>query len=352
MIKSSHWLTATLVAALLLGGCREGDLREKAQVNLPVKEVAVSAARLTPIHNQIEILGTVASRNRAEIAGKVSGTITTLPVQLGQEVRRGDLLVELSAGEIDARMRQAQAQLQQARRNLERERKLLEKKAATPESVKSLAESLAIAEAAYEEARIIQGYTKIMAPFDGRVTAKMAAIGDLATPGKPLLVVEDELQLQVLADIPEAMILRVRQGDTLLVAIPSASLTVTGTVAEVAHSANPTTRSGPVKLDIDAHPDLRPGQFARIVLSTHEAETLVVPKAALITRGQMELLYVVNNDTAQLRLVRSGSAYGDDIEILSGLEPQEQVVVDGHQQLRDGQPVSMQTTAAGKENRG
>lgn len=340
-MKPLWYIVAFLSAVLFLCGCKEEEHQGTARERLPQVEVTVAQVRQVPVADQRELLGTVESKYRAEISAKVSGTITDLPVVLGSEVAKGELLLQISAGEIDARLQQSQAQLHQARRNLEREKKLLAKNAATPESVKSLGESLAIAEATYQEARIIQSYTRIEAPFAGRVTKKLVNIGDLATVGKPLLNIEDESQLQVITDIPEALILKVKQGEVLSVAIPSAGLTVTGTVAEVAPTADPATRSGQVKLTIDAHPDLRSGQFARVTLAMQEAKTLTVPGDALVNLGQMERLFVVDDGKARLRLVRSGKRYGDNIEILSGVNPGEQVVISGQQQLRDGQPITV-----------
>lgn len=341
-MKALWWTGGVALLLFLLVGCREEEPQARAKAELPVQDVTVAEVQLSPVMNSIEVLGTVASKFRAEISTKVSGTISSMQVVLGSEVRRGEVLLEISAGEIDARLRRAQAEFQQARRNLDREKKLLAKNAATPETVKSLEEALSIAEASYDEARIMQGYTRITAPFDGRVTRKMANRGDLATPGKPLLDIEDENQLQVLAEIPEAMIIHVKEGDQLVVKLPSANLTVMGTVAEVAPTANPATRSGPIKLDIDAHPDLRPGQFARVVLTRKNIDTLTVSSKALVMHGQMEQMFVVDQNVAHLRLVRTGSRYGNTLEVLSGLAQGERVVVEGLSQLKDGQPVSIQ----------
>ncbi len=330
------------ITTLLLFGCNEEQQPEKFVQTLQEQQVSIAEVKEVAVSDQIEILGTVESVYRAEISSKVSGTISALPVVLGSEVHTGDLLIEISAGEIDAKLQQSRAQLNQAKRNLDREQKLLRKNAATPETVKSLSEMVAIAEAAYEEARIYQGYTRILSPFHGRVTRKMANVGDLATPGKPLIHIEDELHLQIITDIPEAMILQVKQGDVLSVKVPSAGLTVPATVAEVAPTANPTTRSAPVKLNIDAHPHLRPGQFARVALSQTTAKTLIIPKTALTQIGQMERVFVVDNGIARLRLVRSGASYGNDIEILSGVSDGEQVIVTDQVTIHDGQPVIIQ----------
>ena len=145
--------------------------------------------------------------------------------------------------------------------------------------------------------------------------------------------------LQVLTDIPEKYIYRIKQGDNLTIDVPSAETTITGTIAEVAPTSNPTTRTAPIKLDIEAHPRLHGGQFVRVLLPADDARTLTIPKAAVLPYGQMKRVFVVENDTARLRLVRVGDIQEDRVEILSGLRAGEKVVVDGHQTIRDGQPV-------------
>lgn len=323
----------------ITGGCSNEHQAVRTAAELPQQEVEVQKVQLIPARNQIELLGTVESVNRVEIAAKVSGTITSLPVVLGSEIKKGETIVEISAGEIDAKLQQSKAQLEQARRNLEREQKLLTQKAATRETVRSLQEAVSIAEAAYQEALTFQQYTRIQAPIDGQVTRKHVNAGDLATPGRPLLNIEDNKHLQVITDIPERFIFDIRQGDQLSIKIPSVDMSITGTVAEVAPTADPATRTAPVKLNIEAHPKLYGGQFARVSLNTQDAGTLMIPRKALVPIGQMERLFVVEGEKAQLRLVRSGQILGDSIEILSGLKEGELVVTGGLNNLKDGQPV-------------
>ncbi|WP_163338382.1 efflux RND transporter periplasmic adaptor subunit [Desulfopila sp. IMCC35008] len=328
-----------LAALLSTSGCNSEHQKGVTTPQLPAQEVRVAQAILEPVRNQIELLGTIEPVNRVEIAAKVSGSIIDLPVVLGSEIEKGELLVEISAGEIDAQLQQSKAQLDQARRNLDRERKLLSQKAATRESVRALQEGVEIAEAAYTEALTFQQYTSIKAPINGRVTRKHVNKGDLATPGKPLLNIEDNKHLQVITDIPERYIFQIKQGDKLQVEVPSAEMTITGSVAEVAPNADPQTRTAPIKLDIEADEKLYGGQFVRVALNTKEVQTLTIPQSALVPIGQMERVFVVEEDIAKLRLVRSGEIYGDSIEILSGLKEGERVVIEGQETITDGQPV-------------
>jgi RND family efflux transporter MFP subunit len=331
-----------ICAAFLLGGCRTDEQHQaKTAASLPRVEVRAFTVTAQGASLQTEVVGTLQAVKQAVIAAKVSGAIDQMPVVLGSPVKTGDLLVQLRAGEISAKVLQAQAQLEQARRNLERERKLLQKNAATPEMVKSLEEMYRIAEAAHREAKTMLDYATITAPFDGVVTAKMASVGDMATPGSPLLHLEDSRQLQVVASVPETLVLQLQTGETLPVHIPAANLDLAGTVAEVAPAADPLSRTATVKLNIEEAPQLRSGQFVRVALAGKHKDALFVPAAAVQRFGQMERIFVLSGDTARLRLVRTGMAMDDQVEILAGLEPGEQIAISSGAVLVDGQPVTV-----------
>ena len=328
-------------AAALLGGCHGEKPQGHAAPALPTAQVRAITVASQNAPPQTEVVATVQAVQQAVIAAKVTGAIEEMPIVLGSRVKTGDLLVRLRAGEISAKVLQAQAQLEQARRNLERERKLLQKNAATAETVKSLEEMYQIAEAAYREAKTMLDYITITAPFDGVVTAKTASVGDLATPGAPLLHLEDNRQLQVVASVPETLVLRLRVGETLPVHIPAANLDLPGTVAEVAPVADPLSRTATVKLDIEESPQLRTGQFARVALPGEQKDALFVPEAAVQTFGQLDRIFVIRDGKALLRLVRTGMVREQQVEILAGLEPGEQIALPAGAGLVDGQPVTV-----------
>lgn len=336
-------LTACLLSLPLLAGFLV-PLRATAGDKPIDRAVAVSVATVNeqdaPV--LIEVAGTVQAAERAAIAAKVTGVITRMPVVLGSTVRAGDLLVSIGADEIAARLTQAEAQLAQARRNLEREQNLLQKNAATPESVKSLSDQFAMAQAGYREAKTMLGYTTITAPFDGVVTRKNANIGDLATPGAVLLLVENPAKLQVSTAVPESLVLGLQPGDRLDVKVPAAQVVVQGTVVEIAPAADPNSRTAPVVLDLPAQANLRSGQFARVLLPGKGAKTLLVPNGALVPSGQMERVFVVEGERARLRLVRTGLRHDGQVEILAGLNGGETVITANNRLLVDGQALRVQ----------
>lgn len=320
-----------------------GARAQEASPALPAAAVQTSSVIEQTVPTLVEVVGTLQAVERAAIAAKVTGVVTDVPVVLGSRVTKGDLLVEISALEIAAQLNQAQARLNQAGRNLSRERKLLKKHATTAETVKSMQDQYAVAKAAVQEARTMLGYATISAPFSGVITAKNVHAGDLATPGTVLLRMENDQDLQAVCAVPESLVLQVRQGQTLTVTIPTAELTINGKVAEVAPSADPVSRTAPVTIDLQYNEKLRTGQFARVKLPGQVKTSLFVPDSAVLPQGQMERVFVAEDNKAHLRLVRTGMSQDGLTEILAGLNPGETVIVKNNDHLVDGQPIKTQT---------
>ena len=305
----------------------------------PPVRVQTITVQKTELPSRVEVVGTVQAVNQAVIAAKISGPIVELPVVLGSRIKTGELLVKINAREISARVLQAQAQLAQARRNLQREEKLLKQHASTPETVKSMRDMLAIAQAGYHEAASMLSYTTIKAPFAGVITKKIANIGDLATPGMPLLHLEDDHHLQVVTAIPESSAPAIRLHDRLQISIPTAAKNLTGDVAEISPIIDPRSRTMPIKINLNDSSDLRTGMFARITLPGRSYTTLMVPKAAIVPFGQLKKIFVVDKNRVHLRLVRTGLRKDGRVEILSGLEAGDRIVIRGNRLLRSGQEV-------------
>jgi RND family efflux transporter MFP subunit len=340
MISKSN-LIALMMLVIVLTGCQAEEKSRHQIAALPAVEVRTATVSSEKEHFRTQVAGTVRSVHEAVIAAKVTGSIETMPVVVGASVNTGDLLLTISAEEISARKVQAHIQLEQAERNLVREKKLLERNAATAESVASLEEMYRLAEAADREASIMMNYTRITAPFDGVITAKIGNVGDLATPGKPLLKLEDDTELQVEASFPEELIRLIQLGNTLTVVIPNAALEIQGRIAEVAPASDPLSRTATVKLQIDPQPEIRPGQFARVIIPGIQEESFFVPSAAIQIFGQMERVFVIKDNKAHMRLIRTGAVIGHQTEVLAGLEEGEMVAIVNGFQLTDGQPVTI-----------
>ena len=329
-----------LVCLLALQSLSLPAVGVETQITAPIT-VTTALAEKRNIPALIEVVGTIQAVERAAIAAKVTGTITAVPVVLGSRVHKGDLLVKISAEEITAQLSQSEAQLKQAKRNLEREQKLLKKHATTAETVKSMQDMHNVAWAGYQEVQTMLGYTTITAPFDGVVTQKTAHPGDLATPGTTLLRIENNQHLQVMTAVPESLILSIKPGAQLQLTVPAAGILTEGVVAEVAPAADPASRTAPVTIDLKPDANLRAGQFARVMLPGKERQSLFVPQSAIVSKGQLDRVFVVENTHARLRLVRTGMHHDGMVEILSGLEPEEQVITSNNTLLVNGQPLQI-----------
>ncbi|MEK7781642.1 MAG: efflux RND transporter periplasmic adaptor subunit, partial [Verrucomicrobiota bacterium] len=192
------------------------------------------------------------------------------------------------------------------------------------------------------EAETLLSYTKGTAPFDGVITRKHADVGDLATPGKPLLDMEDSTALRLEADVPEAVVGKLSLGDKLPVRIAALEKELEGVVSEIAPTADSGSRTFLVKLDLPGTTGLRAGQFGRVAMPVGETSALRVPVSAVVQRGQMELVFIISDGKAQLRLVKTGKRLGNEVELVSGVSAGERVVVENVVGLVDGQPVSIQ----------
>jgi RND family efflux transporter MFP subunit len=327
-----------LVALSLLAACSKHPKPATSEL-LPSASVRVTAIATGKHEASEEVVGTVRAKLRAVIEAKVSGRIEQMAVVAGQRVKTGALLVQIDAGEVRARLDQALAVREQADSDLKRFTTLLNQEAVTRAEFDAVQARQRIAQASVKEVETLLGYTRVTAPFDGVITRKWADVGDLAAPGKPLLEMEDPANLRFEANVPEALLPKVESGRKLRVRVASLDHELEGTVAEIAPSSDPNSRTFLAKLDLPADAGLRAGQFGRAAVPIGELSALRVPAAAVVQRGQMELVFVVTNGQAQLRLVKTGKRLGSELEIISGVEAGEQVVIDGAVQLRDGQPV-------------
>ena len=288
-----------------------------------------------------EVVGTVRPKLQSVIEAKVSGRIEILAVAPGQKVKAGDPLAQLDAHEIQAKVDQARAVRDQAARELERGHKLFEQKITSQAEFDAVQARERVAAGAATEAETALGYTKIVAPFDGVVTRKLVDVGDLATPGKPIVEMEDPAALRFEAGMPEALAGEIKIGEKLPVRLSSLTTDLEGTVVEMAPVADASSRTFLVKLDLPPTEGVRSGQFGRVLVPTDKTDAVWVPASALIVRGQMETVFVAVNQRAQLRLVRTGTRTDTEVELLAGISRGEKVVIEGAGELRDGRPITL-----------
>jgi len=334
-------LLPSLAVLSLLSGCSRHSASDSEATHLSPVPVHATTVRTETLPVLIELTGSVYPVQRAQIAAKVMGSIAELPVALGQPVRAGDLLVKISAGEISARVLQAQSQLNQARRDLDRERDLLTKGASTTDTVKSMEDRFAMTQALLRESEVMLDYTILRAPFDGVVTRKLVNAGDLATPGLPLLEIEGVGMFEIELGIPDTLATGLAVGTPLSATVPATGVTFSAPIRELSPAADAQARAISTKLTVPPGTPVRSGQFVRVQVPGTPARLVLVPANAVSRFGQMERVFTIRESRAELRLVKTGSLRGDQVEILSGLSDGDRIITEPSATLRDGQPVEV-----------
>jgi len=355
--------TFALLTATLVAGCA-GGRAPSAETPERVTGVSIIAAQTATVPDQLETIGTVRASQTADIAGQIAGNILEVRVHEGDLVRTGQILAviddslprtavdQATAAQAAAQqaLSVADSQYALARSTLERYRELYDKKEISAnqfDQVKTSADAasaqrdLASAEltratAALAQARVSLGYARVLAPFTGLVTQRLVDPGTFASVGLPLLTLEDTGHYRLEATANEDDMRAIHLGGHADVFIDSLGPTaLPGIVSRIVPSADPASRSFLVKIDLPSDSRLRSGLFGRAVFLRGTRSALVIPKSAVVSRGQMQGVYVIDaNRIATLRYVTFGNPLGDQIEVLSGLESGEQIAASpGDRQL-------------------
>lgn len=337
-----HLRRRLLLLATLLGlaSCHRDHETTGAGTLPPVTAQVIKVERKAHAATE-DVVGTVRPKLRARVEAKISGRIEQLIVAPGQAVKNGEMLATLDAREVQAKLDQARAVSVQADKDFERLKPLLQTNAISRQDFDAAETKQRVAKSAVTEAETMLTHTKIVAPFDGIIARKLADVGDLAMPGKPLLEIESPALLRFEADVPEALIERVKMGQSLPVGLNALAQPITGTVAEIAPIADPGSRTFLVKLDLPQTSGVRAGQFGRVKVTVGETDVPLVPASAVKQRGQMELVQLVTDGRVRSRIVKTGKKLNDHVEIIAGLEAGEALIIASSAPARDGQPVEV-----------
>jgi RND family efflux transporter MFP subunit len=346
-------LTLATLALLLLAGC--GEKKTPAVQAEKVRDVAVVQVARTTVPDTIDAVGSVRADQAAQLSAEIVASVRSVNAVEGKRVRRGDVLLVLDDAQPRAATAQAAAGVTAAQQQfaaagandalaqstLTRYQSMYEKKSVSPhemDEIQARAKAAAAqrdaaqaghaqAIAAEAQARAMLSYTRIRAPFDGVVTAKNVDPGALASPGVPLVTVEDTRGFRLEATVDESDLRVVQLGAKVPVALDALSDELQGTVVQIVPAADPASRSFLVKIQLPADPRLHSGLFGRARFPRGQRESVMVPKTAVVDRGQLQGVYLVQPDgQIALRFVTLGNSNGDKVEVLSGLSGGERLV--------------------------
>lgn len=361
---------------------------------VPVKVVQ---AELKDAQAFNEFPGTVQSHLSVAVMSQITGRILLLNASSGQSVKKGELLVQLDAEEIRTRIRQtessfaaaqstltsakldwlalsakidaAKASLTEAQQDYERfqqlvkqnvePRRRLEEAESRWKNAKSALESIEAtvkagesaiktqeaivsrSQAQIDEAKAQLDYTEIRSPIAGVVLDKYAEVGDLATPGRQLLILQDATQLRMEASVSESCARRIRIGNPVYIQLDALQENLEMTVTEIVPAIDPASRSFLVRTDLPIREELKPGMFGRLQFPCGIEKLLSLAPETILERGQLNIIFVVQENKAHLRLVRTGRKQLEHIEILSGVNQGELVILHPPTSLQEGDLVQI-----------
>lgn len=333
MNRSTSFVLCAAIAALSFAAAAEPT------ATVRVKAIEVQE-RTVPLVD--EVVGTVTARNKPMVSAQINGTVLKTYAETGQRVKAGDLLAELTSSEADARLSGAKSSLDLATREFNRSQQLVASGTISKEAHDQATAALESAKAAVKEAQTAVGYKQVHSPINGVIRARRADAGEVTSPGKPLFEMEDEHSLRFEANVAESLSGGLAVGTAVPVRLDATDKQVSGTLSEITPSADPVSRTFLVRFDIAETSGVMAGQFGRAMLPAGKTTEVQVPTGAVLRRGQMEMVYVLDNGTARLRLVRTGRKSGDQIQLLSGIEPGERIAASGVSALVDGQKVEVE----------
>ncbi len=349
--------TAALGVMLTLAGC-SGEQKIVSAAPETVSNVSVVSARAATVPDLIEAVGNLRAAQTSQLAAQMMGTLVEVRAREGDRVQRGQVLAVIDEAQPRAALDRATAADFAAQQEIrasdsdfalsestfKRYQTLYDKKSVSPQEFDEIRARYqaaqarremahagqAQANAALQQARTALGYTHIVAPFDGLVTEKKADVGTLASPGMPIFTVEDLHRYRLEATVNETDLRYVRLGQQAPIFVDSiGDRQLRGKVVEIVPAADPASRSFLVKIEVPSDPALRSGLFGRAEFTRGERPALLVPRSAVVERGQLQGIYVLDqNRIAGLRYITVGHASATQAEVLAGVQAGEMLVAD------------------------
>ena len=264
------------------------------------------------------------------VGAQIAGRVIEVRADAGQQVRKGEVLMRIDAREAEEAARAANAQYANAKLNYERTKSLVAQKFMSAAALDKAKADYDAAAASRAAAGASESHATIVAPLTGIVARRLAELGDMATPGKPLFTIYEPGGLRVTASIPQYRLNDLRKVTTARVEFPELGKWVDATSVKLLPTADTATHVSQVRVSLPPVPEATPGMFARVHFVVGQAEKLTVPATAVVRRGEVAAVYVQGADKRMsLRQLRLGDAVGaGEIEVLAGLSSGDKVIAD------------------------
>jgi membrane fusion protein (multidrug efflux system) len=309
------------------------------------RDIAVATAKpmLKSFAHEVQALGTLRANESVDITAKMADRVVAIRFQEGQQVRAGEVLVELDSVEERADLAGAEAALADSRSQYNRSRELFQTRALSEAQLDQLQATLSTNEARVAAARSRLSDTIIVAPFSGRVGLRNVSLGSLVNPGAAITTLDDLSVMKLDFSVPEVFLATLKQGQEVGARSSAyAGEVFRGRVGSIDTRVDPVTRAVAVRAIIDnRNGKLRPGMFMTVTLTRSEGQAMMLPEEAIVPEDNQHFVFLVQNGRAVKKAVEIGRRRPGEVEILGGLSVEDAVVVDGTVNVRDGMPVRL-----------
>jgi len=327
----------------------------------PAIKITVRKVAINGDSQFLSVSGKIQASNSADLSTRMMGYVRKVHVNVGDKVRKGQLLVSINntdlqakKGQVNAGVTQAETAFNNAEKNYKRFKNLFASSSVTQKEMDDMTANYEIAKAGLESANQMKNeinaqfaYSNIKAPFNGVITSKNVEKGDMANPGMPLISLETPKVFEVIAMVPETEISKIKKGTSVNVLVKSLDKILKGKVSEVSSSAKNTGGQYLVKINLDkTDVPILSGMFSTVQFPLEEkvkSSLVLIPTEVIVKNGQLSGVYTVSeSNTALLRWLRLGRVYGNNVAVLSGLNADESYIVSADGKLFNGAKISIQ----------
>lgn len=274
---------------------------------------------------------TVEAVRQATVAAQVAGRVLDVRADAGQRVKQGELLMRIDAREAAGSDAAAKATLAQARAAFERTKNLQAQKFVSQAALDQAEAAYKAAEGAAASAGAGVSHGSVMAPMSGLVAQRHTEVGEMATPGRPLITIYDPKGLRVIASLPQYKLAELKKSLRARIELPESGRWIDVQRIEILPTVDPRSHTATARLYLpDNAEGVVPGTYARAHFTLGQAKKMTVPPAAVLRRGEVTAVYVLDDKgAARLRQVRLGEAVaGGELEVLAGVSAGERVSLD------------------------
>jgi len=361
VVHTARWVALIASALLALGLCRAllirhanaDDLAKRAAENA-VLPVRIVQPIISGYESKLTLPGTLQGINEAQIYARTSGYVKQWFKDIGQPVKKGELLATLDIPDVNKQVEEANANFDLAKIAYERWGKLREQDAVSQQEYDEKAAAYHQTEAVLKRLRDQQSFGKVLAPFEGVVTRRNVENGDLMNAGnggtgQTMFSIAQVDRLHLYVYVPQTRASQVHVGENVDILRPEASDTpIKGHIVRTAGAIDPTTRTLQIEIQVP-NPDhsLLPGAYVDVALAFKSGSGLVLPTNALMFNSAGSRVATVQPDgKIKLQVVTLGTDYGHDVEIKAGLKVGDKIVMNPPDSIVDGQAVAIVTEAA------